>query len=103
MRRILLGIIVSVAVLSFVSMSWAGMVSGELVKIDGSFYVVKDKDGKEHRIHFNDSTMKTGDVKAGAQVNVDDDKGHAKSIKVMEMKMDMKKDMKMDTEEDTEE
>jgi hypothetical protein len=96
MKRILLGIIMSVAVLSFVSLSWAEMVSGELTKIDGPFYVVKDKDGKEHRIHFNDSTMKTGDIKPGAQVEVDDDNGHANSIKVMEMKMDMEMDMKKD-------
>ena len=91
MKRILLGLIMAVAVLSFVSMSWAGMVSGELTKIDGSFYVVKDKDGKEHRIHSDNTTQKTGDVKAGAQVEVDEANGHAKSIKVVEMKMDMKK------------
>ena len=91
MKRMLLGLIAAVAVLSFVSMSWAGMIMGELTKIDGSFYVVKDKNGKEHRIHFNDSTQKTGDVKAGAHVEVDDSNGHANSIKAMEMKMDMKK------------
>jgi len=91
MKRMLSGIIMAVAVLSFVSLSWAGMVMGELTKIDGSFYVVKDKDGKEHKIHFNDTTQKTGDVKAGAHVEVDEANGHANSIKVMEMKMDMKK------------
>jgi len=90
----ILGFLVGVAVLSFVSMSWAGMITGELTKIDGSFYVVKDKDGKEHRIHFDNSTQKTGDVKAGANVEVDDANGHAKSIKVMEMKMDMKMEKK---------
>jgi len=100
MKRIISGIIVSVSVLCLVNLSWAGMVSGELTKIDGPFYVVKDKDGKEHRIHFNDSTMKTGDIKAGAQVEVDDDNGHANSIKVMEMKMDMKMDMKKDMKKD---
>jgi hypothetical protein len=86
MKKILLSLVMAVAVLSFVSLSWAGMVMGELTKIDGSFYVVKDKDGKEHRIHFNESTQKTGDVKAGAHVEVDVDAGHANSIKVMEMK-----------------
>lgn len=94
MKRILFSLVMAVAVLSFVSMGWAGMVMGELTKIDGSFYVVKDKDGKEHRIHFNDSTKKMGDIKAGAQVEVDDANGHANSIKMMEMKMEMKKDMK---------
>ncbi|HTN43902.1 MAG TPA: hypothetical protein VMN77_08930 [Nitrospiria bacterium] len=96
MKRMLLGLVVGVVVLSFVSMSWAGMVTGELTKIDGSFYVVKDKEGKEHRIHFDNSTQKTGDIKAGANVEVDDANGHAKSIKAMEMKMDMKMDMKME-------
>ena len=91
MKRMLLGMVMAVAVLSFVGTSLAGMVMGELTKIDGSFYVVKDKDGKEHKIHFDNTTQKTGDVKAGAHVEVDDANGHAKSIKVMEMKMDMKK------------
>ncbi len=85
MKRMLLGIIIAVAVLSFVGTSWAGKVMGELTKIDGSFYVIKDKDGKEHKIHFNDTTQKTGDIKAGAHVEVDDANGHANSIKVMEM------------------
>lgn len=91
MKKMLLSLVMAVAVLSFVGISWAGMVSGELTKIDGSFYIVKDKDGKEHKIHFNDSTKKTGDVKAGAKVEVDEKDGHANSIKVAEMKMDMKK------------
>jgi len=94
MKRMLLGLVVGVVVLSFVSMSWAGMVTGELTKIDGSFYVVKDKEGKEHRIHFDNSTQKTGDIKAGANVEVDDANGHAKSIKAMDMKMDMKMEKK---------
>jgi len=91
MKKMLLGMIMGVAVLSFVGLSWAGVVSGELTKVDGSFYVVKDKDGKEHKIHFDNTTVKTGDVKAGAKVDVDEANGHAKSIKVTEMKMDMKK------------
>lgn len=86
MKRILLSLVMAVAVLSLVSTSWAGVMMGDLVKIDGSFYVVKDKDGKEHRIHFNDTTKKTGDIKAGAHVEVDEKDGHANSIKVMEMK-----------------
>ena len=95
MKRILMSLVLTVAVLSFVSMGWAGMVSGKLDKIDdkGSFYFVKDAKGKEHKIHFDNTTQKTGDVKVGDQVEVDEAKGHAKSIKVVEVKMDMK-DMK---------
>jgi len=94
MKRILLGMVIAIAALSFVGMSWAGMIEGSLSKIDGSFYVVKDKDGKEHRIHFDTSTQKTGDVKAGANVEVDEANGHAKSIKATEMKMDMQMEKK---------
>lgn len=83
MKKVLLSLLVAFVVLSFVSMGWAGMVSGDLVKIDGSFYVVKDKDGKEHRVHFNETTKKEGDVKAGAKVEVDNQGGHAASIKVI--------------------
>lgn len=90
MKRILLSLIMAVAVLSFIGTGWAGMVMGELMKIDGEFYVVKDKDGKEHRIHFDNSTKKMGDVKAGVHVEVDESNGHAKSIKPMEMKMEKK-------------
>lgn len=86
MKRILLSLVMAVAVLSLVSTSWAGTMMGDLVKIDGSFYVVKDAKGKEHRIHFNETTKKTGDIKAGAHVEVDEKDGHANSIKVMEMK-----------------
>ncbi|HEY4485434.1 MAG TPA: hypothetical protein VI702_03800 [Nitrospiria bacterium] len=91
MKRILMGLLTAVFALSFAGLVQAGMVMGELVKIDGDFYVVKDKDGKEHRIHTDATTKKTGDIKAGSQVEVDEANGHAKSVKPMEMKMDMKK------------
>lgn len=88
MKRILVSLVMALAVLSLVSTSWAGMISGTLNKIDekGSYYFVKDAKGKEHKIHFDNTTQKTGDVKVGAQVEVDQSKGHAKSIKVMETK-----------------
>jgi hypothetical protein len=74
------------AILSLVSISWAGMVSGKVEKIDdkGSFYFVKDAKGKTHKIHFDHSTQKTGDIKTGEQVEVDVQKGHANSVKVIE-------------------
>jgi hypothetical protein len=75
-------------VLSSTCTSWAGMIQGELTKIDGSFYVVKDKDGKEHRIHFDSTTQKTGDVKAGANVKVVEGNGQAKSITVLDLKIE---------------
>lgn len=88
MKRMLISLVMAVAILSWVSMGWAGMVMGELVKIDdkGSFYFLKDMDGKEHKIHFDKTTKKTGDIKVGAHVEVDEKDGHANSIQVMEMK-----------------
>lgn len=86
MKRIFISLVMAVAVFSFVGSGIAGMIKGELTKIDGSFYVVKDKAGKEHRIHFNDSTKQSGDIKAGMMVEVDEANGHANSIKMAEMK-----------------
>ncbi len=53
-----------------------------LVKIDGEFYILKDKDGKEIKGHFNDKTKKVGSIKPGSMVVVSiDDKGHTTEIK----------------------
>lgn len=88
MNKILLSLFLAVVTVSLASTSWAGVIMGTLEKIDdkGSFYFVKDDKGKEHKIHFDKSTQKTGEIKAGAHVEVDEANGHAKSIKVMEMK-----------------
>ncbi len=88
MSKILFGLFLTVVTLSLASTTWAGVIMGTLEKIDdkGSFYFVKDDKGKEHKVHFDNSTQKTGDIKAGAHVEVDEANGHAKSIKVMEMK-----------------
>ncbi|MEW6325060.1 MAG: hypothetical protein AB1515_06700 [Nitrospirota bacterium] len=64
---------------------WAATVTGDLTKIDesGSFYIVKDDSGKEHKLSFDATTEKTGDIKEGVRVTVNEDKGHAKSIQAM--------------------
>jgi hypothetical protein len=41
------------------------VVAGELVKIDGKYYVVKDQSGKEPRIQLNERTMMNTVPKAG--------------------------------------
>lgn len=57
-------------------------VEATLVKIEGEFYMLKGKDGKEFKGHFNDKTKKVGDIKAGAMVLISvDDKGHTTEIK----------------------
>jgi putative sterol carrier protein len=81
-KKFLSGFIVAVGMVALVSTGWAGMIEGTLSKIDGSNYIVKDAKGKEHKIHFDDTTKKEGEVKEGAKVTVDEAKGHAKSIKV---------------------
>jgi hypothetical protein len=60
----------------------AQTVKGDLVKIDGEFYVVKDPTGKEVRLHVDKTSKLEGAPKAGdkveAQVNPD---GHATAVK----------------------
>ena len=57
-------------------------VEATLVKIDGEFYMLKDKTGKEFKGHFNDKTKKVGNIKAGSMVVVSiDDTGHTTEIK----------------------
>jgi len=70
----------------FTGLSWAAMLTGQLMKIEGSTYVIKDDSGKELRFQVNESTTKDGKIKEGAriEVEVDDVTGLAKSIKVAE-------------------
>ena len=60
----------------------AGAISGEVLKIDGENYVVKDATGKEVKLHVNAQTKKEGDIKVGDKVEAQSDgSGHATSIK----------------------
>jgi uncharacterized protein YdeI (BOF family) len=57
-------------------------VKGELLKIDGENYVVKDATGKEVKLHVSPETKKDGDVKVGDKIEAQADaSGHATSIK----------------------
>jgi hypothetical protein len=63
-------------------MSAEQTVQGDLLKIEGEFYVVKNADGKEVRLHVNESTKLEGTFKAGDKIEAQaTDKGHAISIK----------------------
>ena len=63
-------------------------VKGDLLKIDGEFYVVKDTAGKEVRLHVDKTTQLDGTFKAGDKIEAQaTDKGHASSIKQATPKM----------------
>ena len=57
-------------------------VNGDLLKIDGEFYVVKDMAGKEVRLHVDKTSQLDGTFKAGDKIEAQaTDKAHASSIK----------------------
>ena len=62
--------------------SSAQTVSGEVLKIEGENYVVKDAMGKEVKLHVSPETKKDGDIKIGDKIEAQADAtGHALSIK----------------------
>ena len=80
---------VGVASLSFAAGDMAApgtqTVKGDLLKIDGEFYVVKDMSGKEIRLHVDKTSQLDGIFKAGDKIEAQaTDKGHASSIKLVQ-------------------
>ena len=45
-------------------------IEGDLLKIEGEFYVVKDMAGKEIRLHADKATVLDGAIKVGDEVQV---------------------------------
>ncbi len=63
-------------------------IKGDLLKIDGEFYVVKDMAGKEIRLHVDKTSQLDGTFKAGDKIEAQaTDKGHVSSIKQAKPKM----------------
>jgi uncharacterized protein YdeI (BOF family) len=61
---------------------------GDLLKIDGEFYVVKDMTGKEIRLHVDKTTALEGVIKTGDKIEAQaTEKNHAASIKHVQPKM----------------
>lgn len=55
-------------------------INGTLMNIEGEYYIIKDDDGKQHRIHVDKST-KLDTVKAGDMVKAYvTDKGHTTTL-----------------------
>jgi uncharacterized protein YdeI (BOF family) len=60
----------------------ARTIKGELLKIEGENYVVKDATGKEVKLHVSPETKKDGELKVGDKIEAQADaSGHAVSIK----------------------
>ena len=62
-------------------------VSGDLLKIEGEFYVVKDMTGKEIRLHVDKTTTLDGSINVGEKIEAQaTGKNHAMSIKHVQPK-----------------
>jgi hypothetical protein len=62
-------------------------VIGDLLKIDGEFYVVKDMAGKEIRLHADKTTTLDGAIKVGDKVEAQaTEKNHAVSVRHVQPK-----------------
>jgi len=60
----------------------ARTIKGEVLKIEGENYVVKDATGKEVKLHVSPETKKDGELKVGDKIEAQADaSGHAVSIK----------------------
>jgi len=58
------------------------MVTGELLRVEGESYFVKGQDGKEVRLHTDDTTQKIGSIRQGDRIEADvNDQNHALSIR----------------------
>ena len=57
-------------------------IKGEVLRVDGENYFVKAEDGKEVRLHTDDTTQKTGDINQGDRIEAQvDDQDHTLSIR----------------------
>ena len=57
-------------------------VTGEVLRVEGENYFVKGQDGKEVRLHTDDTTKKMGNIRQGDSIEADvNDQNHALSIR----------------------
>jgi hyperosmotically inducible periplasmic protein len=57
-------------------------IQGEVLRVEGDNYFVKGQDGKEVRLHTDDTTQKTGDINQGDRIEAQmNDQNHALSIR----------------------
>ncbi len=61
------------------------MITGEVLRVEGENYFVKGQDGKEVRLHTDDTTQKIGNIRQGDRIEADvNDQNHALSIRSAE-------------------
>ena len=60
----------------------SGTVKGEVTKIEGLTYTVKDRAGKEVSLIVNEDTKMDGPANVGEQIEAEAKDGKAKSLKV---------------------
>jgi translation elongation factor P/translation initiation factor 5A len=71
----------------FVGQAWASTVSGKLLKIEGSVYVIQDEQsGEKHQVRVDQSTRKEGEIKEGAMVEVQIDDLNDRVVSIKEKK-----------------
>lgn len=57
-------------------------IQGEVLRVEGHNYVVREKDGKEVRLHVDSTTQMTGDIRQGYSIEAQvDDKSHALTMR----------------------
>jgi hypothetical protein len=58
------------------------MISGEVLRVEGENYFIKEQDGKEVRLHTDGTTQKMGTIRQGDRIEADvNDQNHALSIR----------------------
>src|SRR5512141_1364570 len=58
------------------------MITGEVLRVEGGNYFIKGQDGKEVRLHTDDTTQKVGNIRQGDRIEADvNDQNHALSIR----------------------
>ena len=58
------------------------MIEGQVLRVEGDNYFVKGGDGKEVRLHTDQTTLKTGNIRQGDRIEAEvNDQNHALSIR----------------------
>jgi hypothetical protein len=58
------------------------MIEGQVLRVEGDNYFVKGQDGKEVRLHTDQTTQKTGNIRQGDLIEAEvNDQNHALSIR----------------------